>query len=359
MRRFVSYSSLKLPDWPPAIRHLEVLRAGDAGPFGNVSPASRWSASTYELHVWNLGFFLGWLGAKELLFPYSSLANVAERATLLAYVDDMYSAGLSPKTIATRLTAIRAALGALSPEVDVGWLMKGIQRVQAQPSDRRNTSQRKQHTADLVELGMHLMRQGMVYPLEGPCLADAESFRDGLLIMFAALMVPRIGTLPVMNIGDHLARKGETYQVRWKKPEMKGGRRAHQAELPEELAGLMDFYLEVYRPVLARRTSADLAGNGPLWLNKRGTRMSYRLMYDVIVDRTEASFGVSVYPHAFRHSAASTLLLERPDLVQILTPLLQHSTEQMRETYILAGRMEAGRRYGEMMSCRRGSRHRR
>ena len=355
MPRLITYSSLKQADWPAAIRRLEHLRVADVGPFGNASPASRWAASTYKLHTYNLGCFLGWLIARKLLSPDTILAEVATRETLVAYVEDMRLADLSSKTIAARLTAIRAVLGALSPEVEVDWLMNGIKLVYAEPSDRRNTRQRVQHTADLVELGMNLMRKGMVYPLEGPSLRHAELFRDGLIIVFMALVVPRIGTLPVMNVGEHLVRKGETYRVHWQGAEMKGGRHAHQADLPKGLGYLLGLYLDFHRPVLASRSRypSQTSDSSPLWLHKRGKRMSQYVMYRMIISRTKAAFGVPVHPHAFRHSAGTTLLLERPDLVKILTPLLQHSTQQMRETYMLADRMEAGRRYGEMLAGRR------
>lgn len=350
-----TYSSLKLAHWPASIRRLEDLRTADVGPFGNASPASRWAASTYRLHTYNLGCFLGWLKARQLLFPDTSLASAAIRETLIEYVEDMRSADLSSKTIAARLTAIRAVLGALSPEIEVDWLMNGIKLVYAEPSDRRNTRLRVQHTADLIKLGMNLIRQGMVYPLQGPSLRQAENFRDGLIIVFMALVVPRIGTLPVMNVGEHLVRKGDTYRVHWQGTEMKGGRRGHQADLPEELGGLLSLYLEFHRPVLAgrSRSPSQPSDSLPLWLHKRGKRMSQYVMYRMIISRTKAAFGVPVHPHAFRHSAGTTLLLERPDLVKILTPLLQHSTQQMRETYMLADRMEAGRRYGEMLAGRR------
>lgn len=355
MPRLIAYPSLRPADWPAAIRRLDYLRVTDVGPFGDASPASRWAPSTYELHTYNLGCFLGWLQAQNILSPDSTLAELASRETLVAYVEDMRLAGLSSKTIAARLTAIRAALGALSPEVEVGWLMNGIKWVYAEPSDRRNTRQRVRHTAELVEMGMNLMRQGMVYPLEGPSLRHAENFRDGLIIVFMALVVPRIGTLPVMNVGEHLVRKGDTYRVHWRGTEMKGGRRGHQADLPEELAGLLSLYLEFHRPVLASRSRSPSQPSDrlPLWLHKRGKRMSQYVMYRMIISRTKAVFGVPVHPHGFRHSAGTTLQLERPDLVKILTPLLQHSTQQMREIYILADRMDAGRRYGEMLAGRR------
>ena len=60
-----------------------------------------------------------------------------------------------------------------------------------------------------------------------------------------------------------------------------------------------------------------------------------------------------MFPHAFRHSAATTLVLERPDLIKLVTPLLQHRDISSREVYVLADHVEAGQRYGEVIAARR------
>jgi hypothetical protein len=65
---------------------------------------------------------------------------------------------LSTRTIATAWTAC-ARLTALSPSYPTDWLMHGINKLRHEPSDRRRTRQRSQHTARLVELGMDLMNQ--------------------------------------------------------------------------------------------------------------------------------------------------------------------------------------------------------
>ena len=177
--------------------------------------------------------------------------------------------------------------------------------------------------------------------------------------MFTALVVPRLGTLPVMEIDEHLIRHGSTYKVKWHGNQMKGGRRAYQALLPEELGTLIDRYLEIYRPVLAARSrKAGDSTKEPVWLNQRGTAMSGRSIYDTIIARTKAAFGTPVNPHTFRHSAATSLILERPDLIKLITPLLQHHTTSMRNTYILAERVDAGLRYGAMLAARRRGRRR-
>lgn len=360
MPKRIPYSSLKPDRWPPQIRTLVDLRQAPRTPLGKVNVAVQWRESTYRSHLWNLGYFLGWLEWSGRLDGTASLQTLVTLETLTDYVDAMRGAGLSPRTIAARLTAIRAAMAALCPNADVRWLIQGIKRLAEEPSDRRQTLQRSQHTERLVELGMSLIRSAMLFPLSGPEHAHAVDYRDGLLIVFTALVVPRLGTLPVMMVDEHLVRHGSTYKVKWQGTQMKGGRRAYEAVLPDELGSLIERYLEIYRPVLAARSrkAANTTKRQPVWLNRRGAAMGARSIYDMIIARTKAAFRVAVYPHAFRHSAATSLILERPDLIKLITPLLQHHTTSMRNTYILAERVEAGLRYGEMLAARRRGRRR-
>ena len=96
----------------------------------------------------------------------------------------------------------------------------------------------------------------------------------------------------------------------------------------------------------------------PFWVNKRGGPLSSRGIYDLIVEQTGAAFDESMFPHAFRHSAATTLVLKRPDLIKLVTPLLQHRDSSSRELYVLADQVEAGHRYGAEIASRRSKRRR-
>jgi len=171
-----------------------------------------------------------------------------------------------------------------------------------------------------------------------------------------ALAVPRLDTVSMMILGQHLTRHQDEYRIAWSRREMKEDR-PHEARLGAELSGLIQRYLDAFRPVLAAKSKHPEAGaKSAVWLNKRGQPLRSRIIYDLIVARTGAAFDKSMFPHAFRHSAATTLILERPDLIKLITPLLQHRDISSREYYILSDRMEAGRRYGEALAERRARR---
>ena len=119
---------------------------------------------------------------------------------------------------------------------------------------------------------------------------------------------------------------------------------------------LLDAYVDTYRPILlARRPAGQGDVETGLWLSKFGQQLCSRSIYGVIIKRTGAVFDESVFPHALRHGAATTLAVERPDLIDIVTPLLQHRHDRSREAYNLAGGIAASTRFGDALQERRAS----
>src|SRR5262249_39919417 len=159
---------------------------------------------------------------------------------------DMQRFGLAPPTIADRLDGVRAAVQALDPDQDVSWLMDGINQIRATPSDRRRTRERIQHTADVVKVGMNLMREAMRMT-DDEALWRALQVRDGLILVFMALAVPRLGVVPRMRLEEHLTKHGDHYKINWSSKEMKG-KQPYEARLGPELSELIARYLDDFRP---------------------------------------------------------------------------------------------------------------
>lgn len=353
MPRLLPYSAIKPLAWPPALQRLHDLRQAKPGAFTKRNVAATWRDTTFDLHVWNVSYFVGWLKWSGRLNEHADFSGWITPEVLGVYVDDMRVAGLSSRTMATRVDGVRAVLTALSPGTATAWLMRGINTLRAEPSDRRRTQARMQHTARIVELGRSLMKQAVEEAGATPH-QRAVLYRDGLIIAFMALAVPRLDTVSVMRLGQHLLHQKDGYRIAWSAREMKE-ERPHEAKLGPELSALLQRYLNEFRPVLAaqaRPTRAD--PTTAVWVNKRGGPLSSRGIYNLIVERTAAAFDESMFPHVFRHSAATTLVLERPDLIRLVTPLLQHRDSSSRELYVLADHVEAGHRYGAVIAARRG-----
>jgi integrase/recombinase XerD len=172
------------------------------------------------------------------------------------------------------------------------------------------------------------------------------------MLVFGALAVPRSGVLQLMTLKTHLVRVGDEFKIAWTAKEMKAGQ-PYEARLGPALSVLLDAYLMTYRPVLLARHKEPASDRTELWVTRFGTQMSQRSIYDVITTRTSVAFGESVFPHALRHGAATTLATERPDLIDIVTPLLQHRHASSRQYYNLATGIEASTSFGDALDQRR------
>jgi integrase/recombinase XerD len=360
MPKLMPFSGVKPDAWPPQLLRLLDLRRAPTGPLELPSVASSWRETTFNLHLWNVGYFVGWLKWSGRFQDTTDLYEYATAEVIGAYVDDMRGFGLSTRTIATRVDGVRASLAALSPSTSTDWLMQGINKLRDEPSDRRRTRQRSQHTARLVELGMDLMNQACRPGSNQRDATKAILYRDGLMIVFLALAVPRLSPLQVMALGQHLVAHDSAFKISWSAKEMKEGK-AYTAQLDTELSDLFQRYLAEFRPILLAQAGSDSAKAGAaVWVARDGGQLSRGGICRAIKKRTKLEFGESVFPHAFRHSAATSLALDRPDLIRIATPLLQHQSPTSRELYVLADEFEASRKFGEALDLRRfGRQHRR
>jgi integrase len=353
MPKLLPFSALKPDAWPPEIHRLFDLRHPPAGPLEKASVAAGWRDTTFELHVWNVGYFLGWLKWTDRFQVATELHAYITPDIVGDYVDDMRGFKLSSRTIATRVDGVRAALTALHPGVPTDWLMCGINKLRTEPSDRRRTGQRSQHTGRLVDAGMALMNEAIRVGSSRKDVERAILYRDGLMIVFLALAVPRLACLHRMALGQHLVEHDAVFRIAWSAKEMKEAQ-AYEARLDPELSDLFRRYLDEFRPILvAEERGKPASASTALWIGRQGRPLDRRPMYDAIIKRTAEAFGDSVFPHAFRHSAASSLALDRPDLISIATPLLQHQAATSRELYILANEFAASQRFGEALDARR------
>jgi integrase/recombinase XerD len=353
MPKLMPFSAVEPDAWPPQLRRLLDLRRAPAGPLELPSVASRWRETTFNLHLWNVGYFVGWLKWSGRFEDAADFEKYAMPEVVGAYVDDMRGFMLSPRTIATRVDGVRAGLTALSPSCPTDWLMHGISKLRDEPSDRRRTRRRSQHTARLVELGMNLMNQACRSGSNQRDVSRAILYRDGLMIVFLALAVPRLSPLGVMTLEQHLVAHDGVFKISWSAQEMKEGK-AYAAQLDRELSDLFQRYFDEFRPILVAR-SGDNPREAAVWVARDGGRLSHNGIYVAIKNRTKQEFGESVFPHAFRHSAATSLALDRPDLIRIATPLLQHQSPTSRELYVLADKVEASRKFGDTLQKRRAA----
>jgi integrase len=351
MPRRVPFTMVKPQEWPRSFQRFQDARGQPDDPLSGSRRAKRWRPATFQQYIIGLGYFLGWLRWSGRYREDQELPAYITGAVAQAYVADMEKFDLAPPTIASRFDALHAALAVLAPGEDRRWLMAGINKLRSLPSDRRCTRERVQHTADVVRAGMKLMRQADRMD-DGRALWAALQFRDGLLLVFAALVVPRIGTVPKMMLGQHVVEIGAAYKITWPAEEMKGGQ-PYEARLGPELSALLGGYIAKHRPVLLARRKKTTKGESAFWLGRDGAPLGQRALALRVTTHTKKLLGVPVFPHALRHGATTTLALERPELIDVATPLLQHRHAHSRQRYNMADSVAAGRDFGEVLEARR------
>ncbi len=228
----------------------------------------------------------------------SQIAQVDARL-LRRYLASLYEAGLSRSSIARKLSAIRSWLGYLSRR---GGLAKNPAREIGTPRVPRRLASflPVDETRDL---------------LERPSSTPGARPRDQAILELLYATGARVAELCALNLGD-LERSRGTVRVR--------GKGAKERVIPVGDAALtaIDVYL---------RTRGD--ADGPLFLNRRGGRLTVRSVHRIVKARSRAA-GLTrrVTPHTLRHTFATHMLDAGADL-RLIQDLLGHSRLSTTQRY--------------------------
>ena len=104
-----------------------------------------------------------------------------------------------------------------------------------------------------------------------------------------------------------------------------------------------------YRPFLLKRDKKGASSRPSslaLWISVHGGAMTEIGIYFAISQLTRKRFGHVVNPHLFRDSAATSIAIEDPEHVHVVSSVLSHTTLQTGERHYIQARMlEASRHY--------------
>ncbi len=178
---------------------------------------------------------------------------------------------------------------------------------------------------------------------------DADWRREAVRVELAVaiaieLVIPiRANNLAGLRLDRHIHRVGDKIYLSIPAEETKN-LNAIEAELPSWFAGMLDLYLERYRPRLVAAASPWLfpGENG----GRRRTG-GFGAQLSALIAR-EA--GVTMTPHQFRHLAAKLYLDRHPDGFETVRRLLGHkSIETTMRFYRELESVLATKRYGEFV----------
>jgi integrase/recombinase XerD len=231
------------------------------------------------------------------------------------------------------------ALRYICPTKDWAWLVIISKRITAQakkkpPKDSLVTSE------ILCRVGIDLMNPIIIKTKrEGNIsITDAMHFRNGLIIMFLALVPLRRRTLAALRIGKHLVRASDSWTLDIPPEDVKT-KRPEEHAISAELSAYIDLYLNQFRPRIPGADRHDY-----LWASNRGRPMRHGIIYVTVRQCTRRALGFPVNLHRFRSAAGTFWSIRDPANVRVVKDLLGHASFATTERhYIMAHSRVAGR----------------
>jgi integrase/recombinase XerD len=166
----------------------------------------------------------------------------------------------------------------------------------------------------------------------------AIKYRDGLIISVLAVIPLRRGTLAALQIGRHLTKVADHWQLDIPGEDTKT-RRPLDYSIPKELSPRIDLYLDRFRSCIRGSDK-----HACLWPSHHSIPMRPDSINVAVRNRTKRAFGFAVNPHRFRHAAATFWSLYDPVNVRGAEDLLGQTTFATTEKhYIMAQSRLAGR----------------
>ena len=199
----------------------------------------------------------------------------------------------------------------------------------------------------MVALGIDMMRRAQI---SDPHFAvqRAVLYRDGLIIALLAYRPLRMRSFAALTLDQHLVRRGSAWWMVLGGADTKT-RRPMEMPFPGALADWLELYLERYRPALLvgrPKPGVLRPAISALWIGKGGRMMGPSAIAHQIRQHTEVAFGMSINPHLFRDICATSIAIEDPEHVRVVTAILGHATLATSERhYNQAQTLEAARRH--------------
>jgi integrase len=172
----------------------------------------------------------------------------------------------------------------------------------------------------LVDLGLALMDENQ--PVEGQTLsmADAVSYRDGLIIAMLGFIPLRCRNLASLEIGRTFVNEGDGWAVIIPTNETKSGKEPIEFAIPDLLAPCFAQYLDRVRPRLLRGTPSVA-----LWASPKSDALTHSAFGPILARHTMRRWGIRVAPHDVRDAGATQWAIAAPDQINVARDLLGHA----------------------------------
>lgn len=307
-------------------------------------PAAHLRPATVRKAQQGYGMWLGFLARRGELDPGAPPARRATPERLDDWLADMRARGNRSTTILGRFRELASALRLIEPGCDVARIM----RPHDTPLRRWLTPSPQPVTVVSVsDLLMHIEAL-FESRLRGDSYAQGRTaVRDAAILAILATRAPRIGSLARMELGHHLQRSGDGFEVAFESEDTKTGIRLAWS-LPERIAPILRYYLDIVRPTLKGSARTPL-----VWVGARGRPMNERAISKIVLRRTAEWFGTPRGPHWFRKCLTTSAAEEAPEHAFDASAVLGHSPAVAIAHYNNAATKVAARRHGERLRALR------
>ena len=313
------------------------------------TPAASLRAGRSQLScktVAGYGRYLYFLLLRDELDPLAGPADRITRERVVAYHAELQRTNRG-HTIQNRIQELGDAMRALAPEGDWGWILRGAGRLAASTIPAHDKRARLRPIEELVAEGLRLIEEAESNQALS-ALGRALQYRDGLIVVFLGLHLPRLRNLAELEVGRHVVEVGDQFILRLF--ETKGGQ-SYEGPVHPTVAAPLGRYLHQHRQVLLRQRGRWYAPpREALWISKHGSRCSEDTFENVVRKRTGADGRPPLSPHLFRSCAATSVAVNAPGSVDIIPAILIHGSPKTSERYYnLASSLEASRAHNALL----------
>jgi integrase len=330
---------LPVPKWPPTDA-AAWKKARDPGS-SLLRQMSVLSPASYRKYETGYGIFLWYLDSRGQCIPSETPAERVTLERLDGFYQCLRQCGNADYTIVGRFEELRGALQLMHPERDFTF----VTRPQNLSIRRRLRMRRRDRfIPDFREVVLWAVAMfDNALTLADPARRRVQ-VRDAAIIGVGASRGPRLRALTGMQLGQNLIRSGDTWDLFFDEPLMKGD---IELELPNHprVSAILDRYVTLERQELLNGQAHDC-----LWVAAHGGPLSYKAIQYMFRVRTKARFGVSFGPHRLRHSIITTTAIIDGTNPFAPPQVLGHSQQTALKNYNRATALEASRRQDASMS---------
>jgi len=317
--------SLKVNEWSPvdqlaweeAVRPAVRLQRGGA--------AAHLAAVSQKDIANRYGLYLDFLRRNGLFDATSGAARLVVLDHVQQFMLEL-EMRVSSVTIWNSIYKLRRAAECLAPNANFDWLSE-IENDLALVAKPKDKSDRLVLADRLLEAGLTLIEEAE--RSASTPMRRARGVRNGLMIALLALHPLRIKNFANLRLGQSIQKIGGRW---WLIVDFKQSktRRRDERQVPEFMTGIIDRYVEQYRPILLGQNTGESA----FWISStRGSQFTIKNMATLISKITEQTLGVDVSPHLFRMAAATTAAVYGTSTPHLASGVLGHRDERITEEH--------------------------